>query len=113
MNLVDSGWTRSKFVNDMTSEAIIGPAVNSRSPMSHGLMKTKPHIASRTLGWRNQPENPGRSGVVTGSAWVDSVMTCPGSDGGGGGGWYGKGTPPGRAGHPPGRVRRRSYWAAS
>ena len=37
-------------------------------------MKTKPHMASRTRGWRNQPMKPGRSGVVVGSARVDSVM---------------------------------------
>ena len=40
MNRIDSGWMRSKFVSDMMNDAIIGPAVNTASPNSHGLMKT-------------------------------------------------------------------------
>ena len=40
MNFVASGLTRLKSVSDITSEAIIGPAVNSTSPISHGPMNT-------------------------------------------------------------------------
>src|SRR6188472_4294185 len=50
MNFQLSGWSRLKSVNDMSIEAIIGPAVKSRSPMSHGPMKTYPQAASRVLG---------------------------------------------------------------
>ena len=36
MNRVWSTWSRSKFVRDITNEAIIGPAVKMTSPISHG-----------------------------------------------------------------------------
>jgi hypothetical protein len=64
-HLVVSGRTRLKSVSDITSEAIIGPAVNSRSPTIHGPMNTQPHSASRTEG-RSVHVRSG--GVVAGSS---------------------------------------------
>ena len=40
MNFVVSGWTRLKSVSDITNDAIIGPAMNSTRPISHGPMNT-------------------------------------------------------------------------
>jgi hypothetical protein len=39
-NFVVSGLTRLKSVSDIANEAIIGPAVNSTRPISHGPMNT-------------------------------------------------------------------------
>ena len=36
MNVVVSGRTRLKSVRDIANDAIIGPAVNSRRPISQG-----------------------------------------------------------------------------
>src|SRR6478609_9641804 len=60
MNFQLSGWSRSKSVNDMSIDAIIGPAVKSRRPTSHGPMKTYPQAASRVLGESFQRLRPMR-----------------------------------------------------
>jgi hypothetical protein len=40
MNFASVGRSMLKSVNDRTIEAIIGPAVNRTSPISHGPMNT-------------------------------------------------------------------------
>src|SRR5262245_11671304 len=78
MNSIDSGWTRSKFVSDITNETMIGPAVNSASPISHGPMNTNPHPASRTDLRANGRARPVRVETL-GIASADSAMggLCP------------------------------------
>src|SRR5258708_3830469 len=95
MNLVWSAWSRSKLVSDITSDAMIGPAVNSARPISHGPRKTYPQIASRVDGRSVHRERRGRG--VTGRAWDVSVIGGSGSCGRGG-----RGSRPGRLGDPPG-----------
>src|SRR5215212_11128748 len=68
MNRTASGWIGSKFVNDITSDAIIGPRVKRTRPISHGPMKAKPHAASRTAG---------RSNRLAGRRWIDGVGRAP------------------------------------
>src|SRR6187551_3887793 len=82
MNRVLSVWSRSKFVMDRTSEAMIGPSVNRSRPISHGPMKMRPQIASRTDGRSPRRGFPGR--VCEGSSSSVAVMACVGLLGGGG-----------------------------
>src|SRR6267142_6055561 len=79
MNLVWSAWSRSKLVSDITSDAMIGPAVNRARPISHGPRKTYPQIASRVDGRSVHRERRGRG--VTGKAWDVSVIGGSGSCG--------------------------------
>src|SRR4051794_28258282 len=74
MNFVASGLTRLKSVRDITNEATIGPAVNSRSPTSQGLMNRYPHSASRRAG-RSVSARPG--GLVAGSSSMVAVIGRP------------------------------------
>src|SRR5215212_10672440 len=62
MNLVASGRTRLKSVNESTSEATSGPIVKSRNPMIHGATKTNPQAASR------------RDGVIPRRSWRTSAF---------------------------------------
>src|SRR5437762_4776045 len=63
----------------MTSDAIIGPAVNRTSPMSHGAMKTNPQNASRTDGRLSGPKGRTRAdGVVRALAdWLMAGSVLP------------------------------------
>src|SRR5271157_3815678 len=47
MNRKSAGWRRLKFVNESTREAIIGSAVNTTRPMSHGDRNASPISVSR------------------------------------------------------------------
>src|SRR6478672_7745900 len=55
------------FVNEKANVAIIGNAVNSRNPMSHGAMKTYPQRARRQARPRGraQPSERAALGAVT------------------------------------------------
>ena len=75
--LTASGWTRSKSVNDMTSEAIIGPAVNSSEPDEPRADEDEaPHRLADGRPAEPAESPAGRGSTGCGSASVDSVMRC-------------------------------------
>src|SRR4051812_10023950 len=77
MNLVSSGRSRLKSVNDRASDATSGPTVNSRNPMIHGDTKMSPQIASRRETVSRVRREPVDRALPVSSTEVSDIVLVP------------------------------------